>query len=153
MAIAPPLAGDSRAGASRPGRRVTVGHHPACAPPTYRWVCSTPVRVNPSGVRPTHPTVGLQHSGRVDFAAAFGGPLCEPRVVIVVAAAEADVVDARSRLAAAGVADALVVAPGGRRRLVLGRVDDEWAAERLVAELRRQGLIAVVRPDAGARLA
>jgi ribosomal protein L11 methyltransferase len=73
--------------------------------------------------------------------------------VIVVATVEPELDEVRSRLAAAGVADTRVVAPAAGRRLVLGGVADEWAAERLVADLRGAGLVAVIRPDSGARLA
>jgi ribosomal protein L11 methyltransferase len=79
--------------------------------------------------------------------------LCQPRGVIVVATVEPDVDDVCSRLGAAGVVHTRVVAPGARRRLVLGCLADEWADERLVAELRGESLIAVIRPDSGARLA
>jgi ribosomal protein L11 methyltransferase len=79
--------------------------------------------------------------------------LCQPLVVIVVATVESDVGQVRTRLAAAGVAHTRAIAPGAHRRLVLGCLADEWAAERLVADLRGEGLIVVIRPDSGARLA
>ncbi len=73
--------------------------------------------------------------------------------MIVVATTEPEVARVRARLESAGADHVDAVAPGGHRRLLLASLADDWTAERAVAELRREGLIAVVRPDAGARLA
>jgi ribosomal protein L11 methyltransferase len=72
--------------------------------------------------------------------------------VIVVATIEPGVAGVQALLTAAGAGDVSVVDPGDRRRLVLASIADEWAAHRLVANLRRDGLVAVVRPDDGPRL-
>lgn len=45
-----------------------------------------------------------------------------------------------------------VLSPGGSSRLILVSVDDPWEEERLSAALRRDGAVAVVRPDSGPRL-
>ncbi len=49
-------------------------------------------------------------------------------------------------------ADAQVVAPSESRRLLLVPVDDEVQGARLVARLRAEGRLAVLRPATGARL-
>ena len=73
-------------------------------------------------------------------------------MILVVATTEDGLADVHSRLRRVGVASTEVVAPGGARRLVLAAVDDEAAGHRLVARLRADGVMAVLRPVAGARL-
>lgn len=72
--------------------------------------------------------------------------------MIVIATTEDAVAGVRARLASLGGGATQVIAPANGRRLVLASVDDEWAAERVVSRLRADGLVAVNRPDAGARL-
>jgi ribosomal protein L11 methyltransferase len=73
--------------------------------------------------------------------------------VIVVAATNAEhAAGVQDRLRALGAGGSRVVAPGGARRLVLAEADDETAAQRLAAALRNERVLAVVRPDGGARL-
>ena len=73
-------------------------------------------------------------------------------MVIVVVAAGEEVAGVCARLGELGVRAVRVVAPSDVRRLVLAAVDDEWEAERLAAALRREGRMAVTRPDGGPRL-
>src|SRR5262245_59245965 len=72
--------------------------------------------------------------------------------VVVVATAENEVAGLPARLGRLGVDTGRVLAPGGHRRLVLSWVEDEWEGERLTAVLRAEGMVAVSRPDGGARL-
>jgi len=73
-------------------------------------------------------------------------------VIVVVATSERELPRVRVRLAELGVGTGDVVAPSDARRLVLVSVDDEVEAQRLVARLRAEGQLAVMRPAAGARL-
>jgi ribosomal protein L11 methyltransferase len=59
---------------------------------------------------------------------------------------------ARARAAAPAHAPVHVVAPSDSRRLLLVPVDDEVQGARLVARLRAEGRLAVLRPATGARL-
>ncbi len=81
-----------------------------------------------------------------------GPTLWQPVAVIVVVATCAEVAGVRARLGELGVHAVRVVAPSDARRLVLAAVDDEWEAERLVAALRAEGRLALIRPDSGPRL-
>jgi ribosomal protein L11 methyltransferase len=72
--------------------------------------------------------------------------------VIVVATTEHEIAAVRSRLGELGAVPRRLVDPVPGRRLLLADAEDEWAAERIVAILRSEGRLAVVRPDGGARL-
>jgi len=72
--------------------------------------------------------------------------------VIVVATTEVDLAAVRSRLGELGAVPGEVVEPVPGRWLLLADAEDEWASERIVAALRSEGRLAVVRPDGGARL-
>ncbi len=78
--------------------------------------------------------------------------MCQPGGVLVVVAAEDEVAGVCARLDGAEVGAVRVVAPSAARRLLLVTVDDAWAAERIAADLRAEGRIAVVRPEGGPRL-
>jgi len=73
-------------------------------------------------------------------------------VIVVVATTEANVGRVRARLGELGVSAGEVLAPSATRRLVLTAVADEAEGQRLVAQLRGGGELAVMRPAAGARL-
>jgi ribosomal protein L11 methylase PrmA len=73
-------------------------------------------------------------------------------VILVLATVEDELPAARSRLRELGMTTADVVAPGGLRRLLLARVDDEERGAWLVTVLRDEGRPAVLRPDGGAHL-
>jgi ribosomal protein L11 methyltransferase len=73
-------------------------------------------------------------------------------VIVVLATTEDQLPGARVRLRKLGVTAAEVVAPSGVRRLLLAPVDDESEGTRLVARLRAEGQLAVLRPAGGARL-
>ena len=95
-------------------------------------------------------TTPATHPPRSAHLVRCGGlVLWQPVVVIVVVATREEVAGVRARL---GVRVVRVVAPSDARRLVLGAVDDEWEAERLVVALRAEGKMAVTRPDGGPRL-
>lgn len=68
--------------------------------------------------------------------------------MIVVATNDAGVEAMTARLAEHSTQ---LVSPGGTRRLLLVSVADPWTEERLVAALRDDGIVAVVRPDGGPR--
>lgn len=72
--------------------------------------------------------------------------------MIVVATSAAEVGAAAARCLALGLTTE-VVTSGPDRRLLRAPVADPWAAERIVAALRRDGWIAVNRPDGGPQLA
>jgi ribosomal protein L11 methyltransferase len=73
-------------------------------------------------------------------------------VIVVVATTEGELPGVRARLGELGVSAAEVVAPSDARRLVLAAVDDEAEGERLVARLRAEGELVVMRPAGGVRL-
>jgi ribosomal protein L11 methyltransferase len=73
-------------------------------------------------------------------------------VIVVVATTEDEVPGARARLRDLGVTTPEVVAPSDARRLLLAPVDGEAEAAHLVALLRADGWMAVLRPDGGVRL-
>jgi ribosomal protein L11 methyltransferase len=73
-------------------------------------------------------------------------------VHLVLATAEEDLSLARARLGDLGVTVTEVVAPSEERRLVLAPLADDAKAEKLVAGLRAQGQLAVLRPSGGAPL-
>jgi ribosomal protein L11 methylase PrmA len=72
--------------------------------------------------------------------------------VVVVATTENEVAGVRACLSRLGVDEGRVLAPGGDRRLVLSRAEDEREGQRLTAILRAEGMVAVSRPDGGAHL-
>jgi ribosomal protein L11 methyltransferase len=72
-------------------------------------------------------------------------------VIVVVATTEGELAGVRARLGELGVSAGEVVAPSGARRLVLVPVD-EAAGPSLVARLRAEGEMVVMRPAGGARL-
>ena len=73
-------------------------------------------------------------------------------MIVVIATTEDEVDGVRTRLGELGSHDARVAAPSAARRLVLAEVDDERTAERIAVALRREGKLAVTRPDGGPRL-
>jgi ribosomal protein L11 methyltransferase len=73
-------------------------------------------------------------------------------VIVVVATIEAEVAEVRYRLGALGSHATEVVVAGATRRLVFAPMEDEGEAERMAAVLRADGMAAVTRPEAGARL-
>ena len=73
-------------------------------------------------------------------------------VVVVVATTRDELPEASAHLRELGVIAGRVVAPGDARRLVLASIDDESEAARLVAVLRAEGWLAVLRPASGAQL-
>jgi len=73
-------------------------------------------------------------------------------MIVVLATTRDELPDAGARLRELGVIAEEVVAPSDARRLLLVRVDDESAAVRLVAVLRAEGQLAVLRPAGGAQL-
>ena len=72
--------------------------------------------------------------------------------MIVVATSEDELAGMCERLQALGVRPLDVVEPSDTRRLILVAVDDELNAERLVASLQGEGVMAVTRPAGGAAL-
>jgi ribosomal protein L11 methyltransferase len=73
-------------------------------------------------------------------------------VIVVLPTTEGELAGVRARLGALGVSTVDVVAPSDARRLVLAPVDDVSEGQRLVARLRAEGQLAVMRPAGGARL-
>jgi ribosomal protein L11 methyltransferase len=73
-------------------------------------------------------------------------------VIIVVATTEDELAHARARLVSLGLNPEQVVAPSESRRLLLAPVDDESEGTGLVARLRAEGWLAVLRPAGGAHL-
>ena len=74
-------------------------------------------------------------------------------VIVVVATTKDELSEASARLRELGLIVGQVVAPSDARRLVLASIDDESEAARLVAVLRAEGRLAVLRPAGGAQLA
>ena len=72
--------------------------------------------------------------------------------MIAVATTEDDLAGVCERLRAHGARSVEVVAPSDTRRVVLAAVDEEWRVAGLVASLRAEGAMAVIRPDGGAPL-
>jgi ribosomal protein L11 methyltransferase len=74
--------------------------------------------------------------------------------VIVVATTDDEIPLVRQRLTVASVDSITLVPAGEARRLVLASVEDDGDrdGERLAAALRREGFIAVARPESGVRL-
>jgi ribosomal protein L11 methyltransferase len=73
-------------------------------------------------------------------------------VIVVVATTEEELSGARARLGELGATATEVVAPSDARRLLLTPIEDESDAARLVASLRAQGQLAVLRPAGGPQL-
>jgi ribosomal protein L11 methyltransferase len=73
-------------------------------------------------------------------------------VILVLATTEGGLPSALARLRELGVSVAEVVAPSDARRLLLAPVDDESEGASLVARLRADGQLAVLRPADGAAL-
>ncbi len=73
-------------------------------------------------------------------------------MIVVVATTEANVARVQARLGELSLSAGEVIAPSAARRLVLTAVADEAEAHRLVALLRGEGELAVMRPAAGVRL-
>jgi ribosomal protein L11 methyltransferase len=73
-------------------------------------------------------------------------------VIVVLATTEDELPGARARLRDLGVTAAEAVAPSDTRQLLLAPVDDEREGARLVARLRAEGQLAVLRPAGGAQL-
>ncbi len=73
-------------------------------------------------------------------------------MVIVLAATEDEVPDARARIRELGLTVDRVWAPSETRRLLLVPVDDESAGGAAVARLRAEGRLAVLRPAGGVQL-
>jgi ribosomal protein L11 methyltransferase len=73
-------------------------------------------------------------------------------VIVVVATDRERLSATRKRLRELGLMSTEVVEPSDARRLVLAPVDDHSAGARLVARLRGEGEIAVLRPSAEAQL-
>jgi ribosomal protein L11 methyltransferase len=73
-------------------------------------------------------------------------------VIVVLATTEDELPDVRARLRELGVTAADVVAPSDERRLLLAPVADESAGARLLARLRAEGHMVVLRPDGGPQL-
>jgi len=73
-------------------------------------------------------------------------------VIVVVATTQDELPEASARLRELGVSAGEVVEPSDARRLVLASIDDESEAARLVAVLRAEGRLAVLRPARGAQL-
>jgi ribosomal protein L11 methyltransferase len=74
-------------------------------------------------------------------------------VIVVVATTEDELAGARARLAELGLTAAEVAAPGDGRLLLLAPAHDESEGAGLVARLRTEGWLAVLRPAGGAHLA
>jgi ribosomal protein L11 methyltransferase len=73
-------------------------------------------------------------------------------MIVVLATTQDELPSASARLRELGVIAGRVVAPSDGRRLLLACVDDESEAARLVAVLRADGQLAVVRPAGGPQL-
>jgi ribosomal protein L11 methyltransferase len=73
-------------------------------------------------------------------------------VIVVLATTEEKLPVATARLRELGVTATEVVAPSEERRLLLAPVDDESEGARVVARLRGEGWLAVLRPAGGAPL-
>jgi len=73
-------------------------------------------------------------------------------VIVVLATTEDELPAARERLRELGVTGAEVVAPSDARLLLLSPIEDESEGARLVARLRAQGQVAVLRPAEGTQL-
>jgi ribosomal protein L11 methyltransferase len=73
-------------------------------------------------------------------------------VIVVIATNDTEMAGVAERLRELSVPVAGVVSVSDVRRLVLARVIDEGAAERLAVTLRAENLMAVARPDGGPRL-
>jgi ribosomal protein L11 methyltransferase len=73
-------------------------------------------------------------------------------VILVLTTTEDELPGARARLRGLGVTTAAVVAPSDARRLLLAPVDDGSEGTRLVARLRADGQLAVLRPAGGPQL-
>jgi len=74
-------------------------------------------------------------------------------MIVVLATTEDELPGARARLRELGVSSADVVAPSDARRLLLAPVNDQSEGAALVARLRAEGQLAVVRPGSGPALA
>jgi SAM-dependent methyltransferase len=85
--------------------------------------------------------------------ARHGRPGQDDAVIVVVATTERELAGVTSGLRELGVSPSQVVAPSDARRLVLAPVGDESEGERLLARLRAEGALAVMRPAGGPRLA
>ncbi len=72
--------------------------------------------------------------------------------MIVVATTDDDLVRVRNRLQELGARPVGVAAPSSLRRVVLAAVDGETDGFAVVASLRAEGEMAVIRPDGGAAL-
>jgi ribosomal protein L11 methyltransferase len=70
-------------------------------------------------------------------------------VILVLATTDDELYGARRRLSQLGAASSEVLAPGGVRRLLLATIADEPDPICLVANLRSEGWIAVLRPAGG----
>jgi ribosomal protein L11 methyltransferase len=73
-------------------------------------------------------------------------------VIVVLATTEDELHGVRAHLRELGVTETEVVAPSDARRLLLVPVDDQSDGTRLVARLRAEGHLAVIRPVGGAQL-
>jgi SAM-dependent methyltransferase len=73
-------------------------------------------------------------------------------VMIVVATTDNGITDVEARLRRLGVIPTQVLAPTDVRRLVLAPIHDESKGASLVARLRAEGDVAVLRPEGGPRL-
>jgi precorrin-6B methylase 2 len=73
-------------------------------------------------------------------------------VIIVLATTEEGVPADKARLGELGLTVDQVLAPGETRRLLLTPVDDQSAGGRLLARLRAEGRLAVLRPAGGVQL-
>jgi ribosomal protein L11 methyltransferase len=73
-------------------------------------------------------------------------------VIVVVATTEAGLPGEQARLHDLGLTAAEVVAPSEIRRLLVATVDGDAEGTRVVARLRAEGAVAVLRPEGGARL-
>jgi len=71
---------------------------------------------------------------------------------MVLVANEQDLAGARARLAQLGMVPDQVLAPSDDRRLLLTAVGDQPEAARVVARLRAEGRLAVLRPEGGVQL-
>ena len=73
-------------------------------------------------------------------------------MIVVLATTEDELSGARARLADLGMTGVEVMEPSDRRRLLVAPVEDESEGARVVAGLRAEGQLAVLRPAGGARL-
>jgi hypothetical protein len=73
-------------------------------------------------------------------------------VIVVLATTEDGLPGARARLAELGLTSTEVMAPGDHRQVLLAPVNDQVEGARLVARLRAEGQLAVLRPAGGAPL-